>query len=569
MTTHFKNSLQALEKSSPLLRMQLLLQSSNDTPNRDESLNYPIKLAKKLFFIESSQLEDINPTLKKKPSSLFIYGVGLGKLFRFLQKWLEKDPTYRLFFFEDRLDVLKALFSTPSGLEMAKHPQVALFYLRTPHFWSQNENTFAPYLNGSFEIIAQKSYQKNRPYSWKKFKQTLSDLTAKLHLMLGEYYQDAPLLYQNFLKNLPKIPDAIFAHDLFDKFKQIPAVICAAGPSLNRDQKELQQLQDKALIFAGGRALAALNNLQVQPHIAVGIDPYPMHCDTFSLNNFFQLPLLFRARMNSDAVDRAQGPLIYVSKAAGHPLVDWFEKKLNLISPEIDEGNNVINFSIQLASHLGCNPIILVGSDLAYHNKQPYSSSLVVHQDLPKEGNLNQNTSLAHRPFIKKDAKGGKIFTLWKWIQEAEWIDHFAKKHPECDLYNATMQGLNIPSLNNKPLKWIKNNLLTQNFDLEGRLHQALISQEKPKHVAPKVTQTFAKLEKSLLKCLQFIQDNSEFSRYQLQNEAAYHAILCKPDQLIDQLLKESCPEKRREEKRSLLQPLIEFYIKQMKMQSL
>ena len=39
---------------------------------------------------------------------------------------------------------------------------------------------------------------------------------------------------------------------------------------------------------------------------------------------------------------------------------------------------------------------------------------------------------------LKTDIYGKPIYTLWKWIAEANWIGDFAKAHPDITVINAT-----------------------------------------------------------------------------------------------------------------------------------
>ena len=74
-----------------------------------------------------------------------------------------------------------------------------------------------------------------------------------------EYLIQGRPYYSNFYKNLFELPKAKPASSLFSKFDKVPAIICGAGPSLEKNLPLLGTLKDRAIIFAGGTAMNALN----------------------------------------------------------------------------------------------------------------------------------------------------------------------------------------------------------------------------------------------------------------------------------------------------------------------
>lgn len=86
-----------------------------------------------------------------------------------------------------------------------------------------------------------------------------------------------------------------------------------------------------------------------------------------------------------------------------------------------------MNFNLSIAKDLGCNPILVVGVDLAYSDNLSYAPGLVRHaiQD-PKEAFL---TKYSHEELlIKNDINGVPVNTLWKWVNESLWYAQFASK---------------------------------------------------------------------------------------------------------------------------------------------
>jgi hypothetical protein len=77
----------------------------------------------------------------------------------------------------------------------------------------------------------------------------------------------------NTLQNLPAIADEGDASALLNLFPQTPAVIVAAGPSLDSTLPGIRACQGRALIIAVDTAVRPLLAAGIQPHVAVSVDP--------------------------------------------------------------------------------------------------------------------------------------------------------------------------------------------------------------------------------------------------------------------------------------------------------
>ena len=77
----------------------------------------------------------------------------------------------------------------------------------------------------------------------------------------------------NTLTNVPVIARESNVTELFGLMTGVPAMIVAAGPSLNRNIEDLKAVEGRALIVAVDTAVRPLLTAGVQPHLAVSVDP--------------------------------------------------------------------------------------------------------------------------------------------------------------------------------------------------------------------------------------------------------------------------------------------------------
>lgn len=146
------------------------------------------------------------------------------------------------------------------------------------------------------------------------------------------------------------------------------------------------------------------------------------------------------------------GPRLYLTGAGGYETAHWFEQELNIEGEDLEEGHNVVNFSLQIARALGCNPLILIGVDLAFTGQRFYAEGIAANLNL-KEEELKANAAADSQIVKEIDIHGKPVDTLWKWIAEARWISDFAKLYPDIQLINATEGGLGFEGIPNLRLK--------------------------------------------------------------------------------------------------------------------
>lgn len=434
---------------------------------------------------------------------LCLYGVGLGYTFDACKQWLEENHDRLLFFIEDDLAVIKRLLETSRGTDILNHPQVWLYSFEL-------ENSKALSLIAGHFILrhyifsALPFYRTMRANEANETRIWLNYGKVQLDNLLSEFISLDGGYFKNFYKNIFLLPESYFGNKLFGQFEGMPAIICGAGPSLAKNFEVLKGLKNHALIFAGSTALNVLSAGGLQPHIAVGIDPNPPQFERILNNQAFQAPFLYRNRIYNDALRLVHGDKVYINGSIGYHIGRWFESNLGIDEKSIQEGHNVVNFTVSLAHQLGCNPIILVGVDLAYTDAESYSFDLPSHaiQDPKKAYKTKQH----HETLIsKKDIYGNQVYTLEKWILESHWLTQFAMEHPKIKMINCTEGGLGFLGVSNIALSEVSSKVLAKQYDFDGMVHSAIQKANLPsKATLDNIQVLFTELEDSLNKSLDF-----------------------------------------------------------------
>lgn len=449
------------------------------TEQREENLK------RGAFFLHSpiGALQEAEQWIGPLYSSTFlcVYGVGLGYGYRAAKGWLDADPKRRLFFLEDDLSVLFYLLHTPIAEQILDDPRVTLRYFKDLSDQKVLDSLCWDSLLEPLTISSLPSYAAHKDYA--ALQERLSFDRHRLDEAAGEYLDHGIAYFRNFYANLLSLPHSLLGDALFDKFPNTPAIICGAGPSLAKDLERLRAVKDRALIFAGGSAINALQP-HMQPHFGAGIDPNREQYERYLSHSAKNLPFFYRQRINKEAFSLLLGPTLYLSGGGGYDVAALFEEKLGITSQDVDEGHNVVNFCVSIAHALGCSPILFVGLDLAFTDKKLYAPGVL--QEEPQE---------IEERLIKLDIHGKPIYTMQKWVAEAKWLSLFAASHPETEFINCTEAGMGIEGVANQPLSAIQ---LVYREDLEKKISTLLKGATLPSDSEQRVEQSLQELKESL-----------------------------------------------------------------------
>lgn len=374
---------------------------------------------------------------------LYLFGIGNGESYSLIKKWLHSNAKNQLVYLEYDLGLIHYFLQTPQAETILTDPQVSLYAIES---LDEEEPLFGwlswSYLGKPLAFKALPSYEKNEPALVKDLEMRLIFDAAKKEEMVDEYLKYGIVYYRNFYRNAPLLAESYDGQKLYGHFQGTPAIICGAGPSLEKNKDLLKGLYDKALIFAGGSSLNALKAAGITPHFGAGIDPNPTYYYRLLSTSSLEVPFFFRLRMHDEALRQVKGKKLYIPGAGGYDTAAWLEEKLGIQSEELDEGHNVVNFCTEIALRLGCSPIIFVGLDLAYTDLKEYAKGVVDNPQMTEE-------ELAKRfgdtsPVIRLDIYGEPVYTQWKWVAESEWITKLQHEHPETPFLNATEGGIGM-----------------------------------------------------------------------------------------------------------------------------
>ena len=207
------------------------------------------------------------------------------------------------------------------------------------------------------------------PQAYRKIETEIESLVAaqKEGFNTLESYWEMSL--QNILGNLGAMAEATAIDRLFATAVDRPALIVAAGPSLDKNISRIKAVKGCFVIIATDTALKPLMAEGIQPDLVISIDPNARNLekiDQLPAHSLRLIPLVFSPLVFHEVPYRFSGVKFVFSEP--HCFCQWAVGAMGLRRPaaELPYGFSVAHFAFYLARAMGADPIIFVGLDLAF-----------------------------------------------------------------------------------------------------------------------------------------------------------------------------------------------------------
>ena len=185
----------------------------------------------------------------------------------------------------------------------------------------------------------------------------------------GNSVDDAILGVYNILRNASHIASSWKLRHLQNRYRDVPAVVVSAGPSLDKNIRLLKNAQHRVLIIGEDATYSKLLKEGILPDFILVLERDHITYEKFFKHSLpFDLtqPVLLCQSVVWPEIPRIyRGPVAFTFKSA-IPLERHLCEKLGTDFLHLDSGSSVAVMGISLAHFLGSNPIILIGQDLAF-----------------------------------------------------------------------------------------------------------------------------------------------------------------------------------------------------------
>lgn len=261
----------------------------------------------------------------------------------------------------------------------------------------------------------------------------------------------------NIASNVVEISTRYGVNKFFNKYKNIPAVIVSAGPSLEKNITKLKEMKNKALIIAVDTAMKPLYSRNISPHFVITIDPQKKNSKYFRNVNFKDAVLIAESSVDKEAIDSFNGEIYFINSI--FPLAKYFMESLGNRG-DITTGGSVSTAAYDFAIKVGANPIIMVGLDLSFPNYQTHIKGSYHEENFFTEiYKLDSYDSRIYKVLIggnlreEKNIYKEKVWTDSRFDMYKNWFEEQCIKNNKIKFYNATEGGITINGMDNIKLE--------------------------------------------------------------------------------------------------------------------
>ncbi|WP_252255055.1 6-hydroxymethylpterin diphosphokinase MptE-like protein [Clostridium sp. ZBS12] len=294
----------------------------------------------------------------------------------------------------------------------------------------------------STKIVEYANYHKIYNEEYSEFLEAILEFTNNTAIAISTSLGFSKQFFKCFTRNIKQIIKSTVINELKYKFKNMPAIVVSAGPSLEKNIHLLKDVQDKFIIITGGRTLKTLLDEGIRPDFVCSIDPGDGSYKVIEKVLDSDVPLVFSEVSNYKMLEEYKGNKIFFED------MDFHDITYDLVGKKADglwQGGSVAHICISLAAYLGCNNIIFVGQDLAYTNNKYHADSASV--------NNNNSIEKDDEYIYVDDIYGEKVPTTIQLDFYRKNIEEMILEYKEVTFINSTEGGANIEGTLVKPLK--------------------------------------------------------------------------------------------------------------------
>ncbi|HOT45784.1 MAG TPA: DUF115 domain-containing protein [Spirochaetota bacterium] len=255
----------------------------------------------------------------------------------------------------------------------------------------------------------------------------------------------------NIARNIGAFISAPGANIFYDKFRDVPAIVVAAGPSLHRSLDFMRRNRDRAVVIAVDTSYRILMKAGIVPHFCVVVDPQVINARYFEGSADSETILVADPTVHPSVFRLFPGRVAVTGVA--FDLMKWIER-LSGEKGEITHGGSVSTNAYDFARRLGASPVYLTGQDLAFTGGYAHARGSYLDEQVhlrtgrlytPEMFNRFQLTALP-KIFVK-GIRGGTVHTNQKMMIFLSWF----QKREDGNLVNATHDGALIPGVKHVP----------------------------------------------------------------------------------------------------------------------
>jgi hypothetical protein len=246
----------------------------------------------------------------------------------------------------------------------------------------------------------------------------------------------------NIARNIGSYVGATPASSFYGAFAGLPAILAAAGPSLEKSLEFIRDNRDRAVVIAVDTSLRILVRAGIEPHFCVAVDPQVINARYFEGLPELSTILVADPTVHPSIFHLYRGPV--AATGIAFDMMKWIESICGE-KGEMTHGGSVSTSAYDLARRFGCSPVIMSGQDLSFTGGRAHARGSYLEEQVFLRVNRLWNAEMHNRfqvtalPRIKaRGIRSDPVITNQKMMIFLAWFQK--QKNPS--LINATWDGV-------------------------------------------------------------------------------------------------------------------------------
>lgn len=251
----------------------------------------------------------------------------------------------------------------------------------------------------------------------------------------------SPVMVKNLLYNAMYLYKGYKTTQLVDVIpRDLPGIVVAAGPSLNKNIKELKKAKGKSFIVAVDSAIKPLLKEGIVPDMFAVIDALKP-VELVKIAGAENIPLLTTLNAAPEVLEFHTGIKVFYHE--GYRFAERILDKADRGYGTVSCGGSVATTAFSLLYKLGISTVILVGQDLAYTNNKSHADG-TFHETMEEEDTSRFPTVEGNYEEKVPTRNDFRIFLEW-YNQYIEVCKKYSKQYGvDFRVINATEGGAKI-----------------------------------------------------------------------------------------------------------------------------
>ncbi len=316
-----------------------------------------------------------------------------------------------------------------------------------------NKNELVPVIDKlisieTMEFLKQEIHPNYQELYPEKMRDVLAEIRKRTSFIIMNYRTGIKFsahLVKNQMLNMEYLCDGYNTRRLSEAVPHdYPAILIAAGPSLDKNIQDLKLAKNKAFILAVDTAVKPLIRAGIRPDAFITIDAMKLS-NLVQIDEIKDTPVIAPITANNDILKEQRNKKIFYFD--GYFLGMQAYASVGKILADVSTGGSVACSGFSLLYKMGFNTIILVGQDLALTGNKSHADGTF--QDKMPE----QDTSRMRR--VKGNYED-KVPTREDFKMYLDWFNMYVegvKKHRDVRVINATAGGAYIENTEVMTLK--------------------------------------------------------------------------------------------------------------------